>query len=83
MGSEPTKQRPGDQPLPKKNDGPAMQDLVIADIEERKQVGLERYGTLLQTHNGRDFLQDAYEEALDLVMYLRGCIEERNAQMKQ
>lgn len=36
------KMRPGDQPLPNPNDLPAVQDQVIADIEERKAVGLER-----------------------------------------
>jgi hypothetical protein len=74
----PSKTREGDQPLPTKNDGPAMQDLVIADIEARKAVGLARYGTLLQAHNGRDFLRDAYEESMDLTLYLRGLIYERD-----
>jgi hypothetical protein len=54
-----------------------IQDLVIEDIEARKKVGLERYGTLLQAHNGRDALMDAYQEALDLAVYLRQAIEER------
>lgn len=65
------------QPLPKRNDRPAIQDLVIADIEKRKEVGLRKYGTLLQAGNGRDALQDAYEEALDLCQYLRQEIQER------
>ncbi len=68
-----------DQPEPIKNEGPCIQDLVIADIEARKAVGLERYGTLLQPFNGRDALMDAYAEALDLCQYLRQAIEERNA----
>lgn len=75
---EPTKQRPGDQPLPVSNDLPAIQDLVIADIEDRKRVGLERYGSLLKAHNGRDALQDAFEEAIDLAMYLKQLIYERD-----
>lgn len=33
----------------------------------------------LQAHNGRDPLVDAYQEALDLVVYLRQAIEERRA----
>lgn len=60
-----------DQPLPIPNDEPDVQSQVIADIEARRQVGIERYGTALQPFNGRDSLRDAYEEALDLVMYLR------------
>jgi hypothetical protein len=68
-----------DQPDPIKNDRRCIQDLVIADIEARKAVGLERYGTLLQPFNGRDALMDAYAEALDLCQYLRQAIEERDA----
>lgn len=49
---------------------------VIADIEARKEIGLKRYGTLLQAFNGRDALLDAYQEALDLCQYLRQVKEE-------
>lgn len=66
-----------DQPAPIVNDRPCIQDLVIADIDARKQAGRERYGTLLQPFNGRDALMDAYAEALDLCQYLRQAIEER------
>jgi hypothetical protein len=68
-----------DQPPPIPADTVAVQDLVIADIAERKRVGIERYGTPLQVENGRDHLIDAYQEALDLVMYLRAEIERRAA----
>lgn len=67
-----------DQPLPVVNDRPFVQDLVVADIEERKLHGIRKYGTALQSGNGRDMLQDAYEEALDLAIYLRGAIDERD-----
>lgn len=67
-----------DQPLPVVNDRPFVQDLVVADIEERKQHGIRKYGTALQSGNGRDMLQDAYEKALDLAIYLRGAIDERD-----
>lgn len=67
-----------DQPLPVVNARPFVQDLVMADIEERRQFGIRKYGTALQAGNGRDMLRDAYEEALDLVIYLRGAIEERD-----
>lgn len=52
--------------------------LVDADMKERDRVGRERYGTPLQAGNGRDALVDAYQEALDLVVYLRQAIEERD-----
>jgi hypothetical protein len=67
-----------DQPPPEPNARVAIVDLVVLDMEERKRVGIERSGTPLQPHNGRDALVDAYQEALDLVMYLRQAIEERD-----
>jgi hypothetical protein len=65
-----------DQQLPVHNDGPSMHDLVIEDMAARKEHGLRKYGTILQAHNGRSALQDAYEEVLDLAVYLRQAIEE-------
>lgn len=65
------------QPPPQPTDGPAIQDLVIDDIAIRTEVGRQRYGTALQAHNGRDALRDAYEEAMDLTIYLRQLIAER------
>jgi hypothetical protein len=73
------RQRPGDQPLPVPNDLPDVQSMVIADIRARREVGIGRYGTALQPHNGRDALRDAYEEALDLATYLRQVIAERDS----
>lgn len=71
------------QPLPIKNDQPAIQDLVIADITARKATGIAKYGTVLQAFNGRDALVDAYQEALDLCQYLRQLLEERdNAEIR-
>jgi hypothetical protein len=52
-------------------------ELVISDMHKRNQDGIKAYGVPLLTHNGRDALQDAYEEALDLAAYLRQVIEER------
>ena len=66
-----------DQPSPTKTQGAAIWDLVTSDMRDRDKVGRERYGTPLQTNNGRDALVDAYQEALDLVVYLRQAIEER------
>ena len=77
--SEKLKLREGDQPLPVKNDRTDIQTLVMADLEQRRELGVSRYGTALQPFNGRDMLRDAYEEALDLAVYLRGVIEERDS----
>jgi hypothetical protein len=51
-------------------------DYVLADIQDRIEMGCKKYGTKLQTFNGRNALWDAYQEALDLVMYLRQAILE-------
>jgi hypothetical protein len=68
-----------DQPLPEKGTTRVL-DLVQKDLSERAEVGLGRYGRYLETRNGRDALMDAYQEALDLVMYLRQEIAERNGE---
>jgi hypothetical protein len=65
------------QPEPRPNSGPAIWDLVMADMRCRDAIGLQRYGTRLQANNGRHALMDAYHEALDLVVYLRQAIEEQ------
>lgn len=70
--------RPGDsQPMPVPNEAPSVQSRVIVDIQARTALGISRYGTALQPFNGRDMLKDAYEEALDLAIYLKGAIIER------
>ena len=65
-----------DQPAPTEAKGDVWA-LVLADMQERRLLGIERYGVPLQAHNGRDALVDAYQEALDLAVYLRQAIEER------
>lgn len=63
--------RPGDQPHPTINTGPYIVDLVVEDMKKRAELGKERYGTYLQAHNGRNAMQDLYEELLDAVVYAR------------
>ncbi|QDN64411.1 hypothetical protein [Streptomyces sp. S1D4-14] len=58
-----------DQPLPVPGRLP-VQAILVAAIRERAEHGRRKYGTVLQTDNGRDALTDAWEEALDLVTYL-------------
>jgi nucleoside phosphorylase len=52
-------------------------DYVMSDLAQRAEMGTEKYGTYLMTQNGRDPLWDAYQEVLDLAMYLRQEILER------
>jgi hypothetical protein len=68
------------QPDPYSNNLPAVWDLVINDMRDRDQFGLDKYGTRLQPNNGRDSLTDAYQEAIDLAVYLRQAIYERDGQ---
>jgi hypothetical protein len=64
------------QPPPAASDEDILA-LVLSDLQARSDFGLEKYGTRLKANNGRDALMDAYQEALDLVMYLRQLITER------
>lgn len=65
------------EPAPKEGNGHAIWDLVIADMKERDAMGERKYGRRLRARDGRDHLVDAYQEALDLAVYLRQEIEER------
>lgn len=51
---------------------------VVRDMEERNRVGFDKYGTSLRVGNGRAALMDAYQELLDLTVYLRQFIMEDN-----
>lgn len=78
FGSFPSKapRDEADQPLPEVNDSQPIQLLVIEDIRKRMEIGKQRYGTYLQAFNGRNVLQDCYEEAMDLCIYLKQAIIE-------
>lgn len=65
------------QPQPTPNDRPPIVDAVIQDMRDRKQLGIDRYGTSLQAFNGRNSLQDAYEEVIDLSVYLKQSLVEK------
>jgi hypothetical protein len=69
------------QPLPTPNDRPHVTDLVMQDLSDRKALGIARYNTPLQPFNGRDSLQDAYEECLDQALYLRQWMQEKDELM--
>jgi hypothetical protein len=42
----------------------------------RKAYGYNKYGTILQAENGRDFLKDSLEETVDQLAYIRQGLEE-------
>jgi Fe-S cluster assembly ATPase SufC len=39
-------------------------------------MGKKKYGVPLRAHNGRNALQDAYEEAQDMMLYLKQALVE-------
>jgi hypothetical protein len=50
--------------------------LIANAFRDRRELGIERYDTELQTNNGRDALTDAFQEGLDKALYLRQAIQE-------
>lgn len=65
------------QPAPSGKGDPIL-GMVLADLTNRALEGREKYGEALKANNGRNALWDAYQEALDLAMYLRQAIEEQS-----
>lgn len=65
-----------DEPIPIPNNNVAVWEVVIKDMKERNALGTKRYNTPLQAFNGRNALIDAYQESLDLAVYLRQRILE-------
>ncbi len=67
-----------------KQPGPVPGDRAVAlglidDIKLRVEFGKAKYGTELKTFNGRDALVDAYQEAIDMALYIRQEIMERDS----
>jgi hypothetical protein len=53
--------------------------LVISDMQRCREFGIQKYGKPVQKYNGRRPLIDAYQEVLDLAVYLRQAIAEEDA----
>lgn len=71
------------QPVPIKNKRKPIVDLVIKDMKERKKNGIKTYGVALQAFNGRNALQDHYEELLDACCYIKQFMEEERIALKE
>ena len=52
-------------------------DLLLEDLKARRAKYAPIYGEALTTHNGRNVLVDAYQESMDLCLYLRQEVQER------
>jgi len=74
------------QPSPQNQGGPPLWPMIIrelgeseldrllaADMLARHEFGVAKYGVPLVASNGRDHLADAYQEALDGMVYLRAA----------
>lgn len=59
-----------------KGGGQSVTDLVIRDLNARRELGISRYGQELLTNNGRNPMVDAYQEILDLACYFRQKLTE-------
>jgi hypothetical protein len=55
---------------------------VCADIAARQRLGIAKYGVTVE-QSPDDMLQHAYEEALDLAVYLKAEIERRETLLDQ
>ena len=59
--------------------------LVCKDIRKRQEVGLPKYGVTVAENplNQRQWTQHAYEEAMDLAIYLRRSLQEMDKKAKK
>lgn len=53
-----------------------LPESFLLDCEQRDLMGRKKYGEPLHPFNGRNAVQDAYEEALDLIAYTHQASEE-------
>lgn len=53
--------------------------LVIKDMLDRNEFGAMKYNKYLHKHTDENMLQHAYEEALDLAVYLKTLIEQNKS----
>jgi hypothetical protein len=68
------------QPKPVRSEmSESVTDAVVADMVKRRETGVKKYSVELLTFNGRDALLEAYQESLDLTMYLKQALMERDA----
>jgi len=70
---------PEDAPLFKPNTDTIVQS-VQADLQARSERGMAKYGTTLDRTDltQKEWLQHAYEEALDFALYLKKLINHDN-----
>ena len=62
------------------NEASKLLSSVIMDLRVREERGLATYGTTMDRKDlsKKEWLQHAYEEALDLALYLKKLMEEND-----
>mgnify|MGYP003151196083 CR=1 FL=1 len=60
-----------------------MNKQILKLIEERLLIGEKKYGNENVTNDGRDFLKESLEEALDCSVYLAALLIEININKKE
>ena len=55
---------------------------MISDLVKRERQGWRSYKRPMRPFNGRDALQESYEESLDLAAYLKQLLMERQDSAK-
>lgn len=70
-------QQPSPQPG-RADVSPVARQRFLETFDAQEQAGVKTYGVTLQTHNGRDFGRDAWEELVDLGKYITGLEMERD-----
>lgn len=58
-----------------------IEALVCDDIAQRQQLGITKYGTTVEDNplTERQWIEHAYQEALDLAVYLRKLLALRDS----
>jgi hypothetical protein len=70
------------EPPPQNNQHRPVYESLIEAIQERACFGLDKYGTHLQPFNGRNALNDALQESLDMNFYLMQKVVELEEQLE-
>lgn len=75
----PAQPNKGEQPAPIPNNGEDCWAEALRLMQARRQLGIQRYGTILQPGNGRDAVRDWLDEDLDRIAYAVQVLKEWDA----
>lgn len=61
----------------------SITDAVVQDLQDRRQMGMAKYGTELKAGNGRRPMVDLYQELLDAALYAKQVLIEQETEFIQ